>query len=236
MKRPELVEGEIYHIVTRGVEQRQIFMDEDDYYRGIFSIFEFNNAKPVSIRDRREERRRFKEKTSRGLTSGNFERDLLVEVLAFCLMPNHIHLLLRQLKPKGISLFIQKSGTGYASYFNRKYKRSGHLFQGRFHAVHVKTDVQLRNVFVYIHTNPVALIEPEWKEKGIKKIARAKKFSEKYKWSSYMDYLSQKNFPSLSERKFLLETIGGERKCRKAVDDWIDYKGDPQLLGNIILE
>jgi len=234
MKRPKLVDGEIYHIVLRGVEQRQIFLDETDHYRGIFSLFEFNNAKPVSIKDRRKERFRFKKQMARGLTSGNFERTLLVEILAFALMPNHIHLLLRQIKPKGISLFIQKLGTGYASYFNRKYKRSGHLFQGRFHAVHIKTDEQLERVFIYIHTNPIAIIESKWKEKGIKNRARAKHFLKNYRWSSYLDYIGKKNFSSVSERKFLLKTMGGEKRCRDLINQQIDYKGsfyDPEKIG-----
>src|SRR3989339_289428 len=114
MKRPKLVDGEIYHIVLRGVEQRQIFLDETDHYRGIFSLFEFNNANPVSIKERRKDRFRFKKQIARGLTSDNFERILLVEILAFALMPNHLHLLLRQIKSNGISLFVQKLGTGYA--------------------------------------------------------------------------------------------------------------------------
>lgn len=234
MKRPKLVDGEIYHIVLRGVEQRQIFLDEIDYYRGIFSLFEFNNANPVSIKERRKDRSRFKKQIARGQTSDNFERILLVEILAFALMPNHLHLLLRQIKSKGISLFVQKLGTGYASYFNRKYKRSGHLFQGRFHAVHVKTDEQLERVFIYIHTNPVAIIESKWKERGIKNRARAKYFLKNYRWSSYLDYIGKKNFPSVSERKFLLKTIGGEKRCGDLISQQIDYNGsfcDSEKIG-----
>ena len=69
-------------------------------------------------------------------------------------MPNHIHLLLKQIKNNGISEFIRKVEVGYAGYFNKKYGRKGHLFQGRFKAVRIEDNEQLKTVFVYIHTNP----------------------------------------------------------------------------------
>ena len=95
------------------------------------------------------------------------KRKMLVEILAFSLMPNHIHLLIRQLRDGGISKFMQKFG-GYVLYYNKKYGRKGHLFQDKFQAVHIQNEEQLKTAFVYIHTNPVAIIYPGWKEKGIK--------------------------------------------------------------------
>ena len=91
----------------------------------------------------------------------------LVEIHAFALMDNHFHILAKQIKENGISNFMNKLG-GYSYYFNKKYKRVGPLFQGRFKAILVRTDEQLKNVFVYINTNPVGLIKPGWKENGIK--------------------------------------------------------------------
>jgi REP element-mobilizing transposase RayT len=224
-----------------------LFGDFDDYYRGIFCVYEFNTTKSVTIRERRAARARFKQaiKEIRGQTPVNIKvvkvekpliwedtRDLLVEILAFCLMPNHIHLLVRQLKKGGISKFIQKVGSGYAAYFKNKYgiKLKGHFFQDRFDAVHIKTETQLRVVFVYVHTNPVLIIEPEWKEKGIEDPEKAIKFLEEYKWSSYLDYIGKKNFPSVTEREFLLGVMGGEKGCREWVEDWIKYKGEVRKL------
>lgn len=150
-----------------------------------------------------------------------------MEILAFCLMPNHIHLLLKQLKDGGISKFMQKFGSGYASYFKKKYqiKLKGHFFQDRFNYVLVKTTDQLRAVFTYIHTNPVAIIEPNWKEKGVKNSEKAIKFSEEYKWSSYQDYLGKKNFPSVTKRGFLSKVMGGKKGCKEWVESWLRYKG-----------
>ncbi len=139
-------------------------------------------------------------------------------------MPNHIHLLLRQIKEKGITSFMRKLGTGYAGYFNKKYCRRGHFFQGRFQVVHIKDEKQLVIVFTYIHTNPVSLVEPGWKEKGIKNLKKIIKFLESFKWSSYPDYLGKKNFPSVTKRDFLLEIMRGVSGCRKAVNEWLKYK------------
>jgi putative transposase len=239
--------GEIYHITIRRIGNELLFGDEQDYFRGIFSIYEFNNANPVIIRDRRKARAQFKLRLQllqggRGQTSvKNTEvcplylemdqRDRLVEILAFCLMPNHIHLLVRQLVDNGISKFMQKCGSGYAVYFKEKYqiKLKGHFFQDRFNAVHIETDEQLRVVFVYIHTNPLALIEPSWKEKGIANPKRAIEFLEnEYRWSSYFDYLGKKNFPSIieAEKSFLAEVMGGAKGCQQAVRDWVQHKGE----------
>jgi len=241
--------GELFHITAKRAGNELLFYDEDDYFRGIFSIYEFNNANPVSIWLRRQQREAFK-KLARAdlamslqglpLQSSGLEldkRDRLVEVVAFALMPNHIHLLLRQLKEKGISIYMQKMGSGYATYFKEKYgvMPKGHFFQDRFNAVHIENDSQLATALVYIFTNPVALIEPGWKERGVADIAKSIEFlEEKYRWSSYWDMLGKKNFPSITEkeRDFVLEIMGGPEGCKKAVDEWIKYKGElRKLLG-----
>lgn len=233
IKRPQLVTGEIYHIVIRGVANSLIFKDEDDRYRAVFSLFEFNDIKPVLIRERRRARIQAK-KIGKEDFSAN--RDMLVEIYAFYFMPNHIHLLLRQIKHDGITKFMRKFGAGYAAYFNKKYNRKGHLFQSRFHAVHIKTIEQFKTVFVYIHTNGISLIEPKWKDLGIKNPKKVIKFLENYKWSSYADYLGKKNFPSVTERKFLLKVMGGKEGCRKFINSWIKYKKELRDWNNISLE
>lgn len=129
-RKQQFVNDEIYHIVVKGVEEKEIFKNIDDYYRGIFSIYEFNNVKQVKIRERRKSRaklkkqikevakefQKIKEQINRGRVSVDFpqivtgptsvasvdSRDKMVEVLAFCIMPNHLHLLLRQIRDGGI--------------------------------------------------------------------------------------------------------------------------------------
>ncbi len=230
VKGPKLVNNEIYHIVIRGVGDSFIFKNEDDYYRAIFSLYEFNTTTPIEIRKQREKRKTAKR--SGGLTSVD-SRELLVEILAFWFMPNHIHLLLKQIRNNGITQFMQKLGTGYAAYFNKKYNRKGHLFQGRFRAVHIKNNEQLKTVFVYIHTNGVSLIEPKWKKRGIKNLPKVIKFLENYKWSSYPDYIGKKNFPSVTKRDFLFKIMGGENGCRNFINDWVKYKKEIRDLNEL---
>jgi REP element-mobilizing transposase RayT len=241
-QKTQLAKGEIYHIVLRAVGDSKIFVDENDYYRGIFSIYEFNNFNSVTIQARRKIRATFKKlsKADRSRRSIQLReedaRDKLVEILAFAFMPNHIHLLVRQINDKGVSQFMQKFGGGYANYFNKKYNRKGHLLN-QFKAIHIKTNEQLKNVFVYIHTNPLSLIEPGWKEKGITDSEKDIKFlSEKYRWSSFFDYIEKNNFASVTSREFLLKIMGGEKGCKEAVEDWIKYKKQIKDFGDIVLE
>lgn len=227
-RKEQFVTGEVYHITLRALDNSLLFKDEKDYYRMIFSVYEFNNKNRVSIKDRREARARWKD-SPRGRASGTEEdkREKMVDIFAFCWMDNHIHLLLKQLEEGGIQKFMSKVGTGFARYFNDKYQRKGHLFQNRFGAVHIESDEQLKTVFVYIHTNPISLIEPGWKEKGVKNLEKVIEFLESYKWSSYQDFIGKKNFSSVTQREFLLEVIGGEKGCKDFIDNWVKLPRGP---------
>ena len=230
-KQREFFNGEIYHIVLRSVEGIKIFKDDSDYYRAIFGLYEFNNDHPVNIWKNRK-KRKAKQQVVLGSTSPNLisknlfslKRDRIVELLAFCLMPHHIHLLLRQIKDQGITKFMRKCGTGYAMYFNKKYDRKGHLFQSNFVSVHIKNEAQLSVVFNYIHLNPVSIIFPHYKEKGIADVEKAMSFLESYKWSSLLDYLGQKNFPSVTQRDFMLEVISDPKLVREEILSWLKQK------------
>jgi len=238
-RKEQFDDGKIYHVIMRALDDNLIFKDTDDYFRGIFSIYEFNDSNPANIFNRRRDRiiEKRKEKKCEVGFHTNLPldaRDRFVDILVFCFMPNHIHLLLKQIKTNGISKFMQKVGGGYARHFNKKYSRKGHVFQDVFKSVMVKDDKQLLTVFNYIHVNPLSLIEPRWKEKGIKNVKKYVNFLEEYKWSSLQDYIGKKNFPSVTSRKFLLETIGGITGCRNAVKSWLEYKkavlGDNELF------
>jgi len=221
--KPQFIENEIYHIIIRGVDGRLIFVDENDRWRGVFSVYEFNTTESVTIREKRKEREKFKKQITQSMIEAMQmdKRDKLVEVLVFAFMPNHIHLVLRQLKPDGISIFMQKFNSGYTVYFNNKYERNGHLFQGRFKAIHIDDDEYLKTVFTYIHTNPISIIEPKWKEFGIRDHKAAIEFLENYRWSSYMDYIGKKNFPSVTDRDFLTKIFGDQEAMKKFVNSSI---------------
>jgi putative transposase len=222
-KKPQFVENEIYHITIRGVDGRNVFVDENDDWRGIFSLYEFNTTEPVTIREKRKEREQWKRQTMAKI-SGQIQpdkRDKLVEIIAFVFMPNHIHLLLRQLKSEGVSIFMQKFNSGYTVYFNNKHQRTGHLFQGRFKAKHIDGDEYLKTVFTYIHTNPVSIIEPGWKKAGVHDPKVAIEFLENYRWSSYMDYIGNKNFPSVTNREYLTKIFGSQETIKEFVNGWV---------------
>ncbi len=226
-RKIQFANNEVYHVVSRAIEGTNLFRDKKDYLRMVHDLFEFNDTNPASSCFRVACQRNKTNVTRKDLVTFNKKtgkrKKLLVQIFAFCLMPNHVHLLVRQLEEGGISKLMRKLG-GYALYCNKKYKRKGHLFQGKFQAVHIRNDEQLKTVFVYIHTNPVAIIFPKWKEKGIKEATKAINFIENYRWSSYPDYLEKENFPSLTNREFLLETMGGVNECCKLVNAWLKFK------------
>lgn len=235
-KRAQLVNDEIYHIILRAVGDSVVFKNEDDYYRGIFSLYEFNSSSPVLILKRRRDRLVYKKRAKRlgsDPSQSIDRRDKFIEILAFCFMSNHIHLVVRQLQENGISNFVKKVSGGYASYLNIKYKRKGHLFN-RFKAVHIESDDQLRNVIAYVWCNSISLIEPGYKENGVKDIKKVLKFLfEKYRWSSLWDCVGKENFPSVIEKGYVFKILGDEKKCKKIVDNWVRYKakdfGDTSL-------
>lgn len=222
IKRPKFINGEIYHIIVRGVGDSLIFNNDSDRYRAIFSLYEFNTTEAIEMRLQRE-----KHKNGEPFSDN---RKHLVKILAFCFMPNHIHLLVEQIRDGGVSQFMRKFGAGYVGYFNKKYNRKGNLF-AKFRAIHIRTNGQLKIIFTYIHTNPISLVEPKWKERGIKSFKI--ELLENYKWSSYPDYINKKNFPSITERSFLTEVMNGEVGCKKFIEDWLKYKKETRNFDNI---
>jgi len=227
MQKPKFIENQIYHIYNRGVEKRNIFKEDKDYFRFLHDLFEFNDENDV-FNVAYYFNLQTKEIESQHLETERKPRKLLVEILVFTLMPNHFHLLLRQKKEKGIIRFMQKLGTGYTNYFNKKYERVGSLFQGRFKAVLIKEESHFLHLPYYIHSNPLDLnygssTPIDWLEN--------------YRWSSYLDYIGQKNFPSVTSRDFLLEFFGGEKEYQKEMIKWLKEKDENiEEIKDIILE
>lgn len=91
-------------------------------------------------------------------------------------------------------------------------------------------------MFVYIHANPIFLIEPKWKEGGIKDPEKVIKFLENYKWSSYLDYIGNNNFPSVTDREIMLKIMGGEEARKEFVEAWAKFKGEVEEFPELVLE
>jgi len=186
--------GEFYHIYNRGVEKRIIFQNTSDYKRFLILLYIANSDQPLHIKDY-------------GILNSVeeiFKKDRgepLVAIGAYCLMPNHFHLLLTPLTEGGISKFMLKLQTGYSMYFNKKNDRVGSLFQGVFKSQHISEDRYLRYIYAYIHLNPAKLKNSEWKKQSEKFLNLLKKYIAEYPYSSLQEYLSE-NYKIINPKLF----------------------------------
>lgn len=206
--------GEFYHIYNRGNNKTPIFLSNTDYKRFTKLLFLCNSDQPVVT------------KTVQGRTLDKIQRgEAIVEIGAYCLMPNHFHILLKEKIENGISLFMQKLSTAYSMYFNKVNERSGGLFEGKFKATHVDSDEYLKYLFAYIHLNPVKMIDPGWKENGIADRVKAKEYLAKYGFSSYLDYASdQKREEGLIFNKSAFpEYFVGFKEFDDLINEWLNY-------------
>jgi putative transposase len=187
-----------FHVYNRGVEKRDIFCDKVDYYRFLHDLYEFNDSAPTNS-------------NYKGIfgspTSVNSSRDCLVEIICFCLMPNHYHLLVGVQDKTKLTEFMRKVGTGYTNYFNQKYVRSGHLFQGKYKSILIENDEYLTHLSRYIHQNP----------KKSKKLNIESLYN--YKYSSYLDYIGKVNFPSIISKDFLEGYFTGPADYKSFVEN-----------------
>ncbi|HEY4502594.1 MAG TPA: transposase [Candidatus Paceibacterota bacterium] len=205
--------GEFYHLYNRGVEKRTIFSDENDWRRFQKTLFFLNNTFSVDWRIVRDK------------PFSTFKKDSLVAIGAYCLMPNHFHLLVKEVREGGISMFMEKITTSHAKYFNKKYERVGALFQGTFKSEHVASDEYLKYLFAYIHLNPVKLVEPKWKEMGLKDMMKVKDYLGKFSYSSYADYLGRSGEERLIlDKDEFPEYFNRGYAFQEFVEDWLTFK------------
>ncbi len=177
--------GEIYHVYNRGVEKRILFQNHYEYRRFMALLYVSNSTKQIHL--------------SNTAHNDNIEKifekergEPIVAIGAYCLMPNHFHLLLTPLVEGGISKFMQKVQTGYSMYFNKKHSRVGSLFQGTFKSKHINKNEYLMYVYSYIHLNPAKLKNKEWKIQPNSFISDLKDFINEYPYSSLQEYLLKK--------------------------------------------
>ena len=205
-RKVPLVPGEYFHVYNRGNSKQEIFLDDEDKDRFVKLLYLSNSRKGVNFRD---------DVVDKKIDAWDFERgETLIFIGAWVLMPNHFHIYIVSPTPgvgeeenkANISLFMRKLCMSYVKYFNKKYNRTGALFEGPFRSTHIKDDNQAKYLFSYIHLNPIKLIDSKWKENGIQNTDRALEHLSTYKWSSYHDHrgisrkenkiLQLENFPS----------------------------------------
>lgn len=207
-----LVVGEVYHVLNRGNNKQNIFVRLRDYKRFTQTIayYQYAGKKP-----------KFSNFNENGLAT--FKPDLnrkLVDIICYCLMPNHVHLLVRQRETDGVSNFMRQAFDSYAKYFNTKHARTGSPFEGRFKAVLVSNDEYLLHVSRYIHLNPV--------------VSGLVKNLEDYSWSSYHQFMGTKEiFCTINT---ILDMFKSRTEYRQFLEDRIEYGTSLELVKHQVLD
>lgn len=147
----------------------------------------------------------------------------MVDIVAYCLMPNHFHFLLKQRVNNGIIKFSSNFANSYTRYFNTRNHRNGALFQGIFKAAHIENDEQLIHVNRYIHINPAVsfLI----KEESL----------DSYPWSSLSEYLNPK-LEEICSKEAVLSFFSSLNKYHNFIHDQIDYAKRLESAKHLLLE
>ena len=216
MRKLKLQNDKFYHIYNRGVDKRNIFVDEKDYIRFIRSIKEFNKSAAT------QGLHMIKHFKKQGTESLNFRDSVpLVVIICYSLLPNHYHFILKQNISGGISEFIKRIASGYTSYFNFKNKRSGVLFQGKFKATEINSEHKLIQLSCYINGNS-----------EIHNISKAKN----WRWSSYRDYLNLRD-GTLCNKNIILNHFQNINEYKKLTKNIIkNSKETKSEIKNYILE
>jgi len=216
MRKTTFAIDEYYHIYNRGVDKRAIFNNDSDRYRFLKLLYLCNSDKPFHFKDLVPGEEFYYEKGEK-----------LVDIITYCLMDNHFHLILRETTEKGISTFMHKLGVSYTMYFNKVNDRKGVLFENNFNDRHLDTDEYLKYVFAYIHLNPIKIIDANWKKNGISDLKKAQDFINRYQFSSYPDYLgSNRKESCIINPKSLPEYFKNKKEVTDYLNDWLTSPRD----------
>lgn len=210
---------DFYHVLNRGVEKRNIFMNDTDRQRFMQGLYLYNDQNILDNNVRLKDLQ----------TIFKAKRKPLVKIHAYCLMDNHYHILTSPINddPKNLSAFMRKLNMGYAKYFNEKYKRSGTLWQGKYKKIPIQNDVHFSYIPYYIHLNPLDKKFPKWRSGNIVDFNAAVKFLLTYKWSSFLDYQNIENYPSILKNSLLTKVLGNKEQQLKAMKTIIS---DPEVI------
>lgn len=213
--------GEYYHIFNRGADKREIFLNAKDYERFILSLQLMNSENNGLMADWKNFKKSNPEISIEEFLQKNKKRiEPIVDIIAYCLNPNHYHLVLRQIKKKGIEEFMQKIGNGYAKYFNTKNNRSGVLFQGPFKAVHIDSNEYLLHVSVYVNVNN--FIHGYSKDKN-------------WQHSSLFDYIGMRN-KNICNKKIILSQFRNEKDYNEFLEKNSLYLREKKELEKYLLD
>jgi putative transposase len=216
-----IVPGEIYHVFNRSIAREPIFLSDRHYQRAI-DVIEYDRYFDLPFRFSHYNRLASEQKKDI-LRSLQIKAQFKVEVFAFCLMPNHFHFLLKEIKEGGIRNFIGNFQNGYAKYFNIRHDRTGSLFQSRFKAVRIETDEQFLHVVRYVHLNPYT---------GY--VIKTLNELEMYKWSSFQEYIKQQYSIISAER--VMNYFPSPTALKEFTFQQADYQRELDVIKHLILE
>lgn len=220
-RKVQLVTEEYYHVFNRGVNKRPIFQDASNYRRCLDQM-NYYRHKNTPIKFSRLIT--LKPELKYSVLEAVLKSPKHVEILAYCLMPNHIHLLVKQTSEGGVSKFMSKFQNSYSRYFNIRTNRTGPLLTGKFQAVRIETDEQLLHVSRYIHLNPIT-------SSLVKTFNQLKK----YKWSSFTEYYcSSEN--KICNPKLILDFFNSKKHYSRFLNDQVDYQRQLNQLKHLNLE
>jgi putative transposase len=201
-------DGEIYHVYNRGIEGAPVFTTTKEYKRAIITLFYYSFSKPSL---RLSEALKLADSLRQEFFDKLKELQRRVEIISYCLMPNHFHFLLKQLEKGGVQKFVGDFTNSYTRYFNLRHNaRVGPIFQGPFKAVHIDTNEQLLHTSRYIHINPAVSFLVEKEE------------LEDYPWSSLPEYLGE-TVEEICSKDIILNQFKSVDDYRKFVFEQIDY-------------
>ena len=173
---------EYYHLYSRGIEKRKIFLDQKDHKRFIALLYIMNQSDSFHFTN-------FLKYHKMEEIFSEVRSKPLVSILSYALMPNHFHILAYEHTEGGISKFMMRLLTAYSMYFNTKYERSGGLFVHPFRAEHISNESQYLWIFSYIHLNPIGIVKKDFeRNNNIGNRIVAEKFLKSYIYSSYLEY------------------------------------------------
>lgn len=224
----KFIENGFYHIYSRGGDGKEIFMDPQDNATFITIVSRY--LSPFNPKTRIGYKQDKPSVTSHKLKMNLFGE---VNLVSYCLMPNHFHLLIKQNQVYGITQFMRRLLTNYAMYFNTKYHRKGSLFESIYKAVLIDTDEKLVHLTRYIHLNPVHLSVHRFGPVATVATARP----EEYEYSSYRQYLKKQASPWLDPGPILQLFDQGNTRYPSYERFVQDYRLDSaRVLGPLVIE
>lgn len=236
MRKVQFANQYFYHIYNRGVDKRKTFMDDADFRRFYAGMYLFNNALYRSPTGRNTTKLSFVQSAVQSLALDE-PREQLVNIVCYCIMPNHYHFLLEQLQDRGITQFMHRLDTGYTKYFNKRYERTGRLFEGSFKAVLIRRDAQFEHLPRYIHLNALDLTDMNWREGKVEDWKKAEDFLERYPWSSHQVYLGKAQLFPVVEKSVIGKIFQSNEQYMRFLRQWsVREMGMTKALSQLIVQ